>query len=155
MGRLGEVLRPKRSAAAPAPDLPLGQILQDDCVAAMARLPDACIDMVFADPPYNLQLGGDLFRPEGGLVDAVNDEWDKFDTFQTYDDFTRAWLKEARRILKPNGTLVGDRQLPQHLPGRRGAAGCGLLDPQRHHLAQVQPDAQLSAAPASPTRMRP
>jgi modification methylase len=61
--------------------------------------------MVFADPPYNLQLGGDLFRPEGGLVDAVNDEWDKFDTFQTYDDFTRAWLREARRILKPNGTL--------------------------------------------------
>ena len=68
-------------------------------------LPDACIDMIFADPPYNLQLGGDLFRPEGGRVDAVDDEWDKFDTFQAYDDFTRAWLKEARRILKPNGTL--------------------------------------------------
>ena len=61
--------------------------------------------MVFADPPYNLQLGGDLFRPEGGLVDAVDDDWDKFATFAAYDDFTRAWLKEARRILKPNGTL--------------------------------------------------
>jgi len=105
MGQIAAVLRPKRSAPAPAPDLPLGQILREDCVAAMASLPDACIDMVFADPPYNLQLGGDLFRPEGGLVDAVNDEWDKFDTFQAYDDFTRAWLKEARRILKPNGTL--------------------------------------------------
>src|SRR3954467_10785369 len=105
MGRVAEVLRPKRSAPAPAPDLPLGQILRQDCVAAMASLPDACIDMIFADPPYNLQLGGDLFRPEGGLVDAVNDAWDKFETFQAYDDFTRAWLREARRILKPNGTL--------------------------------------------------
>ncbi|MDT9598288.1 site-specific DNA-methyltransferase [Sphingosinicella rhizophila] len=85
--------------------LPVGKILEEDCVAAMARLPDACIDMVFADPPYNLQLGGDLFRPEGGRVDAVDDDWDKFDTFAAYDDFTRAWLKEARRILKPNGTL--------------------------------------------------
>ncbi|MBV9883347.1 MAG: site-specific DNA-methyltransferase [Sphingomonadaceae bacterium] len=107
MGRVAEVLRPKRSAApsAPGPELPLDQILRQDCVAAMAGLPDACIDMIFADPPYNLQLGGDLFRPEGGLVDAVTDAWDKFDTFQAYDEFTRAWLKEARRILKPNGTL--------------------------------------------------
>ncbi len=104
MGRVAAVLRPKR-ASEPAPDLPLGQILQGDCVAAMAALPDASIDMIFADPPYNLQLGGDLFRPEGGRVDAVDDDWDKFDTFQSYDDFTRAWLNEARRLLKPNGTL--------------------------------------------------
>ncbi|MEO7177548.1 MAG: site-specific DNA-methyltransferase [Allosphingosinicella sp.] len=89
----------------PSPDLPLNQILQEDCIAAMARLPEGSIDMVFADPPYNLQLGGDLFRPEGGLVDAVDDDWDKFETFAAYDHFTRAWLKEARRILKPNGTL--------------------------------------------------
>jgi modification methylase len=87
------------------PDLPLNQILEDDCVAAMSRLPSASIDMIFADPPYNLQLGGDLFRPEGGRVDAVDDDWDKFETFAAYDSFTRAWLKEARRILKPNGTL--------------------------------------------------
>jgi modification methylase len=104
MGRLGAVLRPKR-VAHEAPDLPLGQIIQDDCVAAMARLPAGSIDMIFADPPYNLQLGGDLFRPEGGRVDAVDDDWDKFDTFASYDAFTRAWLAEARRILKPNGTL--------------------------------------------------
>jgi len=104
MGRVAAALRPKRSAQ-PAPDLPLGQIIRQDCVAAMASLPDACIDMVFADPPYNLQLGGDLFRPEGGLVAAVDDDWDKFATFQVYDEFTRAWLREARRILKPNGTL--------------------------------------------------
>ena len=96
-----------KAAAAPVPDpaLPLDQILQDDCIAAMARLPAGSVDMVFADPPYNLQLGGDLFRPEGGRVDAVDDDWDKFATFAHYDQFTRAWLTEARRILKPNGTL--------------------------------------------------
>jgi modification methylase len=106
MGRLDSVARPKKGAEATlAFDLPLGQIIQDDCIAAMARLPDACVDMVFADPPYNLQLGGELFRPEGGRVDACDDEWDKFATFEAYDNFTRAWLKEARRILKPNGTI--------------------------------------------------
>ncbi len=95
----------KRAKAAPVEGLPLGRIIEEDCIRAMAALPDACIDMVFADPPYNLQLGGELFRPEGGRVDACDDEWDKFDSFRAYDDFTRAWLKEARRILKPNGTL--------------------------------------------------
>jgi modification methylase len=85
--------------------LPLDEIIQDDCVAAMARLPDKSVDMIFADPPYNLQLGGDLFRPEGGRVDAVDDAWDKFDTFEAYDRFTRAWLAEARRVLKDDGTL--------------------------------------------------
>jgi modification methylase len=94
-----------RRVPKPKLDLPVGQIIQRDCIEAMAALPDGCVDMVFADPPYNLQLGGDLFRPEGSRVDAVDDDWDKFDTFQAYDDFTRAWLKEARRILKPNGTL--------------------------------------------------
>ena len=106
MERVASAAKPRKKVAAPPPaDLPLNQILRQDCVAAMAALPDASIDMVFADPPYNLQLGGDLFRPEGGRVDAVDDDWDKFDTFATYDHFTRAWLKEARRILKPNGTL--------------------------------------------------
>src|ERR1051325_2064785 len=104
MGRVAAILRPKREPE-PEPHLPLGQIIRQDCVAAMAALPDACIDMVFADPPYNLQLGGALFRPEGGRVDAVDDEWDKFETFAAYDEFTRAWLREARRILKPDGTL--------------------------------------------------
>jgi modification methylase len=90
---------------APSAELPLGRILEEDCVAAMAKLPTASIDMIFADPPYNLQLGGNLFRPEGGLVDAVDDDWDKFETFAAYDEFTRAWLNEARRILKPEGTI--------------------------------------------------
>jgi modification methylase len=102
---MGVVEKIRRAQSAAVGALPLDQILMDDCVAAMAALPDACVDMVFADPPYNLQLGGDLFRPEGGRVDAVDNDWDKFDTFAIYDAFSKAWLKEARRILKPNGTL--------------------------------------------------
>ncbi|QNM83419.1 site-specific DNA-methyltransferase [Sphingomonas sabuli] len=85
--------------------LPLDTILNGDCIAEMARLPDKCVDMIFADPPYNLQLGGDLFRPEGGRVDAVDDDWDKFDSLTAYDDFTREWLEQARRILKDDGTI--------------------------------------------------
>ena len=85
--------------------LPLGQILSGDCIAAMRSLPSASVDMVFADPPYNLQLGGDLARPDGSHVDAVTDHWDKFDSFAAYDAFTRDWLAEARRVLKPNGSL--------------------------------------------------
>ncbi|QIG81605.1 site-specific DNA-methyltransferase [Stakelama tenebrarum] len=105
MGVIEKVKKSARVAAVPAGALPLDSILMDDCIAAMKALPDACIDAVFADPPYNLQLGGDLNRPDGSHVDAVTDDWDKFDSFAIYDKFTRAWLKEARRILKPTGTL--------------------------------------------------
>jgi modification methylase len=97
--------RPRARVAQTAVELPLGQILPGDCVAAMRALPDASIDLVFADPPYNLQLGGDLNRPDGSHVDAVTDHWDRFASFQSYDDFTRAWLTEARRVLKPDGAL--------------------------------------------------
>jgi modification methylase len=98
----------KLSAKAPvkiSAPIEADRLIRGDCIAEMAKLPDACIDMIFADPPYNLQLGGDLFRPEGGMVDAVDDDWDKFDTLATYDAFTQAWMREARRILKPNGTI--------------------------------------------------
>ncbi|MCX7863451.1 MAG: DNA methyltransferase [Novosphingobium sp.] len=71
----------------------------------MRSLPSRSVDMVFADPPYNLQLGGDLNRPDGSHVDAVTDAWDRFDSFAAYDAFTRAWLTEARRVLKPDGSL--------------------------------------------------
>lgn len=85
--------------------LPLDQVLVGDCVAAMEALPPASVDLVFADPPYNLQLGGDLRRPDDSLVDAVDDDWDKFASFADYDAFTRAWLAAARRVLKPDGAL--------------------------------------------------
>jgi modification methylase len=96
---------PVRVRPAPKPELPLGQILRGDCIEEMRKLPTGSIDMIFADPPYNLQLGGDLFRPEGGRVDAVDNDWDKFDTFAAYDRFTREWMTEAQRILKPDGSM--------------------------------------------------
>ena len=80
-------------------------ILKGDCVAALDRLPEKSVDMIFADPPYNLQLEGALHRPDQSRVDAVDDHWDQFDSFQAYDAFTRAWLLAARRVLKPSGTL--------------------------------------------------
>jgi len=96
-----------RRPVTPAADivLPLDSIIMGDCIAAMRALPPKSIDMIFADPPYNLQLGGDLSRPDGSHVDAVTDDWDKFDTLSDYEKFTRAWLAEARRILKDNGTI--------------------------------------------------
>jgi len=106
MGVLEKVKTRGESAARKvAAELPLDSILQQDCIAAMRALPAKSIDMIFADPPYNLQLGGDLFRPDGSQVDAVDDEWDKFDTFAAYDRFTRDWLAEARRILKDDGSI--------------------------------------------------
>ena len=81
------------------------RILQGDCIEQLRALPDACVDVVFADPPYNLQLKGALHRPDDSKVDAVTDDWDKFASFAAYDAFTRDWMQEARRILKPNGTL--------------------------------------------------
>src|ERR1700754_487509 len=83
----------------------LDTILKGDCVAALDRLPEKSIDVIFADPPYNLQLDGDLHRPDQSKVDAVDDAWDQFESFEAYDAFTRAWLLAARRVLKPNGTI--------------------------------------------------
>ena len=82
-----------------------GDILIGDCIEKMRSLPDRSVDLVFADPPYNLQLGGDLHRPDKSKVDAVDDDWDRFDSFETYDAFTKAWLFEARRVLKDEGSL--------------------------------------------------
>ena len=107
MGQLlvGEKARLRAVKEVARPDLPVGRILDGDCIEAMRSLPDACVDMIFADPPYNLQLGGDLSRPDGSHVDAVTDHWDQFDSFAAYDKFSREWLTEARRVLKPNGSL--------------------------------------------------
>ncbi len=81
------------------------EVLVGDCIELMARLPEASVDLVFADPPYNLQLGGELLRPNHSRVDGVEEEWDRFAGFADYDRFTRAWLAEARRLLKPDGAL--------------------------------------------------
>ena len=81
------------------------RILVGDCVAEMAKIPAASVDLVFADPPYNLQLQGDLKRPDDLRVDAVDDDWDKFASFSAYDEFTRAWVLACRRVMKPNATL--------------------------------------------------
>jgi modification methylase len=76
-----------------------------DCVAELNKLPADCVDLVFADPPYNLQLQGDLKRPDDSKVDAVDDDWDRFTSFAAYDEFTKAWLGACKRVLKPSGTL--------------------------------------------------
>ena len=85
--------------------LPLDTILGGDCIEVMRSLPEASVDLIFADPPYNLQLKGELHRPDNSRVDAVDDHWDRFSSFAAYDEFTRAWLAAARRLLKPDGAL--------------------------------------------------
>jgi modification methylase len=104
MGAIQTIARP-RAATAGQPDLPLDSIIVGDCIAAMRALPARSVDLVFADPPYNLQLGGELFRPDGSHVDAVTDHWDKFDSLKHYDAFTRAWMAEAHRVLKDDGAI--------------------------------------------------
>ncbi len=85
--------------------LPLNTILAGDCVEVMNSLPENSVDLIFADPPYNLQLKGELHRPDNSKVDAVDDEWDQFSSFAAYDKFTQDWLKAARRLLKPDGAI--------------------------------------------------
>src|SRR3984957_15756208 len=108
------MVMPRSGASSRAPRLipaieqsfqPVSRIQRGDCVAELAKLAAASVDLVFADPPYNLQLQGDLKRPDDSRVDAVDDDWDKFSNFAAYDDFTRAWLASCRRVLKTNATL--------------------------------------------------
>ena len=84
---------------------PLDDILIGDCIDEMAKLPEKSVDLVFADPPYNLQLGGDLTRPDNSRVDGVDHAWDQFESFAAYDEFTTSWLTAARRVLKDDGAL--------------------------------------------------
>ena len=93
------------AAAEETSRLPIDTILVGNCIDHMNALPAGSVDLVFADPPYNLQLEGGLTRPDQSRVDAVDDEWDKFDSFAHYDSFTRDWLKAARRVLKPDGAI--------------------------------------------------
>jgi modification methylase len=100
--RRGAPLRASRGSSQPRDS---SRILIGDCIAEMAALPAASVDLVFADPPYNLQLQGALKRPDESRVDAVDASWDKFSSFAAYDDFTRAWLIACRRVMKPSATL--------------------------------------------------
>src|ERR1700741_5290510 len=84
---------------------PAETIVLGDSLEELKKLPDRSVDLVFADPPYNLQLGGELLRPDNSKVDAVDDDWDRFDSFEAYDAFTKAWLFECRRVLKDDGAL--------------------------------------------------
>jgi len=107
-GSLCPELRVHRMASRsrrPRRTVPTNKILIGDCIDELARLPDASVDLIFADPPYNLQLDGDLLRPNNTVVDGVHQEWDKFQSFAAYDEFTRAWLAECQRVLKPNGAI--------------------------------------------------
>jgi modification methylase len=94
------VLRHRAQAAAA-----VNRVLVGDCLEELRKLPAESVDLVFADPPYNLQLERDLLRPNNTVVDGVHDDWDKFSSFETYDRFSRAWLAQCRRILKPNGAM--------------------------------------------------
>ena len=85
--------------------IPANQIIQGDCIDVLSRLPERSVDLIFADPPYNLQLRQALWRPNMTRVDAVDDAWDRFDSFAAYDAFTRGWLTACRRALKETGTL--------------------------------------------------
>ena len=86
-------------------NIPLDQILNGECIQVMKTIPSASIDCIFADPPYNLQLQGELRRPDDTIVDGVNEDWDKFKSFLLYDQFCRSWLKECHRLLRKNGTI--------------------------------------------------
>src|SRR6202044_3166691 len=107
VSRRGASVRAPRVSfeSAPHPAAASPRIVVGDCVAEMAKLPAASVDLVFADPPYNLQLQGALKGPDNSRVDAVDDDWDKFASFAAYDDFTRAWLTACRRLMKPSATL--------------------------------------------------
>jgi modification methylase len=80
-------------------------VIAGDCIEVMRSLPAESVDLIFADPPYNLQLKGELHRPDNSKVDAVDDHWDRFASFATYDQFSRDWLAAARRLLKPDGAI--------------------------------------------------
>ena len=123
--------------------LPLDSVIRGDCIAEMQKLPAESVDLVFADPPYYLQLEQDLWRPNQTKVDAVNADWDRFSSFADYDRFTREWLTACRRVLKKTGAIwvIGT----YHNIFRVGtvSAGFELLDPERCGLDQDQSHAKF------------
>src|SRR5215472_3530741 len=148
VSRRGASIRtPRVSFESASSDSASARVVVGDCVAELEKLPAACVDLVFADPPYNLQLQGDLKRPDDSRVDAVDDAWDKFASFAAYDDFTRAWLLACRRVMKPNATLwvIGS----YHNIFRVGATGSSTTSSGANPIR-----CRISAAADSPMRMR-
>ena len=130
------------------------RVLVGDCLQELGKLPAGSVDLVFADPPYNLQLDGELLRPNNTRVDGVDDDWDKFASFADYDRFSRAWLAECRRLLKPDGAIwvIGS----YHNIFRLGVALQDLGFGSKTTSSGARPTrCQTSAAGALPTRMRP
>src|SRR5438477_234921 len=129
------------------------RIIEGDCIAAMKALPAGIADLVFADPPYNLQLEGELRRPNNSLVDGVDDRWDQFASLGDYDRFTREWLTAARHALKDNDALW---VIGSYHPERRGAAASctpGLQQPGRCRAGsffRLRDDGGRSQAPLAP-----
>ena len=139
-------------------------IICGDCLEALAALPEKSVDLVFADPPYNLQLGGDLHRPDNSKVDAVDDHWDRFDSFADYDRFTQRWLAACRRVLKDEGAIwaIGSYHNVFRMGAAMQDAGFWLLNDvvwrkgqphaelQGHALHQRARDADLGREVARP-----
>ena len=123
--------------------LPLDQIISGDCIEVLNHLPEKSVDLIFADPPYNLQLQNDLFRPNMTRVDAVDDEWDKFDSLAEYDDFTTPMADRLPPGAQRQRHAVGHRLISQYLPRGRHFDGSGFLDIERHCLDQDQPHAKF------------
>ena len=108
--------------------LPLNTIIDGDCIDVMNTLPENSVDLIFADPPYNLQLKSDLHRPDNSKVDAVDDHWDQFDSFAAYDSFHPQLAESGKAYSQAQWRDLGDWKLSQYFPGRHSLARCGLLD---------------------------
>jgi site-specific DNA-methyltransferase (adenine-specific)/modification methylase len=102
---VAEKLKSNGSVSVPSVSLPIDSVINGNCIEILNSLPAKSVDLIFADPPYNLQLQNDLVRPNQTVVDAVNDEWDKFDDFASYDKFTEQWLSACRRVLTDEGSI--------------------------------------------------
>ena len=144
------VRRSKRSS------LPVNKVLLGDSLKRLKELPDKSVDLVFADPPYNLQLDRELLRPNNTIVDGVDDDWDKFGSFADYDRFSRQWLAECQRVLKPDGAIAmaGQHPFPGELGRSRAAKSAisarsppsdrpGLEDSNLHAMIACQNEGRI------------
>jgi len=117
-------------------------VIHGNCLEILPTLPAESVDLIFADPPYNLQLQSELWRPNTTRVDAVTEDWDKFENLEAYDAFTRLADRLPARA-ETHRHAVGHWLLSQYLPRRARLAGFAVLDSERHRVGQEQPDAEL------------